>query len=572
MYEGLEKARKSTDSFLSIQQQQSNVVSDYMPAKSKFDWDSFGHHNEIESAKSEGGWADEFGSQNESAPLQAKGFNERISAGKPFDPYSGKKLNVPDTMAANIKNSFGVDPGKVSMLESSEVSKIGAKATTQGNVIRFAPGEFKPDTKEGQKLLGHELNHVREQAQGKIKANVEGTNVHYDPSHEASSDRAGEAFAGGTMNEAAPVSVGSGASAGGAAVQGLFRTVGAVSRVMGNLMPKIGPQREKPEDDPWEVATGLSDASTDMQAAEIVFNNHVYDRDTVTPQKEPKPPAKSRLGNKIRGNGSEKPAKGVRGLLNKARKGIANKVDSTVERAGNFKKKVGNIKEKVMNPRETLKGVKDSFSDKKRGKTLKKIRKGISKKVDSKFSASGMLGLASKGMYAKGIVNRIRNREFGEAVEDTGDFVGNKVGNSKGYKLGSAATKAGLGVLGKTKKGAKIGAKIGSIIPGKGTVIGAAIGGIAGAVIGSGVGKAAGRAIGRGVNAIGGGIRDGVNAVRNNVEERGGIRAVGRQALQGAAGGALAGGAIGGKKGAVIGGVAGGIRGLLGGGRRNNNE
>ena len=175
--------------------------------------------------------AEEFGFRPEESfrsepPVQGKGFRDKrpIShkIGKGDLGSSSKTLNISGNLYDNIQDSFGIDPSKLSLQESPEVSKMGAKATAQGNSIRFAPGEYKPNTKDGLKILGHELNHVREQAQGKIKPNVEGTNIHFDPSNEASSDRAGEAFASGELSGVAPVSIGN-AGAVGSAMQGFFR-------------------------------------------------------------------------------------------------------------------------------------------------------------------------------------------------------------------------------------------------------------------------------------------------------------------------------------------------------------
>ena len=125
-----------------------------------------------------------------------------------------------ESLSERIQYSFGINSNEISLYESSEVGIMGARATAQGNVIRFAPGEYNPDTTEGLKILGHELNHVCEQAESNVRANVEGTNIHFDPAHEATSDRMGEAFASGNLSGATPISI---ASAYGAAVQGLFR-------------------------------------------------------------------------------------------------------------------------------------------------------------------------------------------------------------------------------------------------------------------------------------------------------------------------------------------------------------
>ena len=174
-------------------------------------------------------WASKFGYSSEDVPevdhsdaepIQGFGLNPSRNASSGFgDTYSGKKLGMPGELSAKIKDSFGMDTSKLSILESPDVAKMGAKATAQGNVIRFAPGQFKPDTKDGLKMLGHELNHVKDQAKGNVKANVAGTNIHIDSAHESKSDRAGEAFASGALSSASPVSVGGGNAA--APVQGM---------------------------------------------------------------------------------------------------------------------------------------------------------------------------------------------------------------------------------------------------------------------------------------------------------------------------------------------------------------
>ncbi|MCL2399589.1 MAG: DUF4157 domain-containing protein [Defluviitaleaceae bacterium] len=187
-------------------------------------------------------WAEASGyykKRKNSVPLQGKGLgSELYESLQTSISDSGKKLDIPENLTESIQSGFGIDATKLSLRESSEVAKMGAQATAQGNVIRFAPGQYNPDTTEGQRILGHELNHVREQAQGKVKPNIEGTDIHFDPMNEAASDRAGEAFASGILNDASPVSIGQ-ASVGGEAVQGIFRSIfngiENASRFVGNL-------------------------------------------------------------------------------------------------------------------------------------------------------------------------------------------------------------------------------------------------------------------------------------------------------------------------------------------------
>ena len=57
--------------------------------------------------------------------------------------------------------------------ESSKAPEVGALAYTQGTDIHFAPGQFRPDTSCGQHLLGHELAHVVQQAEGRVQPTTE---------------------------------------------------------------------------------------------------------------------------------------------------------------------------------------------------------------------------------------------------------------------------------------------------------------------------------------------------------------------------------------------------------------
>ncbi|WP_235299120.1 eCIS core domain-containing protein [Portibacter marinus] len=86
--------------------------------------------------------------------------------------------------------------------DSPKASELGALAFAQGSDIHFAPGQFKPDTRSGQELIGHELGHVIQQKEGRVKPNFEakGTPVNNDPSLEKEADNFGVAFADSLQN------------------------------------------------------------------------------------------------------------------------------------------------------------------------------------------------------------------------------------------------------------------------------------------------------------------------------------------------------------------------------------
>ena len=116
-----------------------------------------------------------------------------------------KPLRLDGRTEKEVRRSFGLDPARISFAESPEVEAMGARAVARGNVISFAPGEFTPGTAEGRMVLGHELEHVRSQADG--EGPMTG-GVLEEPSFEAAADRAGAAFASGSLTSAGPVDAG----------------------------------------------------------------------------------------------------------------------------------------------------------------------------------------------------------------------------------------------------------------------------------------------------------------------------------------------------------------------------
>ncbi|GED57382.1 DUF4157 domain-containing protein [Brevibacillus formosus] len=118
--------------------------------------------------------------------------------------YSGSGRSLPDSVQAKMEKAFHTDFSDVQIHpESSVASQIGAVAFAQGNDIHFAPGTYQPETQSGQQLLGHELTHVVQQRQGRVKANVPDASlpINDDPALEAEADRYGSLAAAGTMTD-----------------------------------------------------------------------------------------------------------------------------------------------------------------------------------------------------------------------------------------------------------------------------------------------------------------------------------------------------------------------------------
>lgn len=85
---------------------------------------------------------------------------EQIGTGVPLDlstrGYFQQRLKVDLTQ---VRIHTGPDAAR-------EVGRLSAKAFTVGNHIAFAPGEYQPETPEGQELIAHELAHVAQQQGG----------------------------------------------------------------------------------------------------------------------------------------------------------------------------------------------------------------------------------------------------------------------------------------------------------------------------------------------------------------------------------------------------------------------
>ena len=110
-----------------------------------------------------------------------------------------KSNGIPDGVLQKMEASFGTSFADVNIHEGSQASDVGALAYTQGNDIHFAPGQYKPDSRSGQELLGHELAHVVQQREGRVKPNAEvaGVPLNDDKSLEAEADRLGAKAASG---------------------------------------------------------------------------------------------------------------------------------------------------------------------------------------------------------------------------------------------------------------------------------------------------------------------------------------------------------------------------------------
>ncbi|MCG8418012.1 MAG: DUF4157 domain-containing protein [Proteobacteria bacterium] len=98
-----------------------------------------------------------------------------------------------------MEGALGMDFSAVRVHEGEQATAIGALAYTQGTNIHFAPGHYQPSTRSGQELLGHELTHVVQQSQGRVRATgqMKGVKVNDDAGLEAEADVMGSRAARG---------------------------------------------------------------------------------------------------------------------------------------------------------------------------------------------------------------------------------------------------------------------------------------------------------------------------------------------------------------------------------------
>ncbi|WP_437509761.1 eCIS core domain-containing protein [Sorangium sp. So ce1099] len=75
---------------------------------------------------------------------------------------------MPPIVRRKMETFFGSDFSDVRVHVGPEASSIGALAFTVGSDIYFAPGQYEPESRRGQELLGHELTHVVQQREGRV--------------------------------------------------------------------------------------------------------------------------------------------------------------------------------------------------------------------------------------------------------------------------------------------------------------------------------------------------------------------------------------------------------------------
>jgi hypothetical protein len=153
------------------------------------------------------------------APVMRASASDAGYAGDMPAAASGGGAPMPAAVQARMEHALGADFSRVRIHEDPGAQAIGALAYTQGTDIHFAPGQYDPGSRRGQELLGHELTHVVQQAQGRVQATAQasGAAVNEDPALEREADETGARAARGEparVPGAAAASVGASASPG----------------------------------------------------------------------------------------------------------------------------------------------------------------------------------------------------------------------------------------------------------------------------------------------------------------------------------------------------------------------
>jgi hypothetical protein len=98
---------------------------------------------------------------------------------------------LPEPVRERMERAFGQDFSAVRVHVGPQAASLGAFAFTMGEGIWFAPGQWQPTSPRGLQLLGHELAHVVQQRQGRVKAPGGGVHIVQDKALEAEAERMG---------------------------------------------------------------------------------------------------------------------------------------------------------------------------------------------------------------------------------------------------------------------------------------------------------------------------------------------------------------------------------------------
>lgn len=138
--------------------------------------------------------------EDENKPIQGKSDQGKGNISGKEQSVATSTTSMDEGVKGKMENSFATSFQDVTIHKNDEsASQLGALAYTQGNNVHFAPGQYNPGTQEGKELLGHELTHVIQQRQGRVKPTKQGKGmpVNDNPSLENEADTFGKLAAKG---------------------------------------------------------------------------------------------------------------------------------------------------------------------------------------------------------------------------------------------------------------------------------------------------------------------------------------------------------------------------------------
>jgi hypothetical protein len=144
--------------------------------------------------------------ENELAAAVAAQLRALQRQSSPQHSTSAGGALLPPDVRADMEHALGADFSSVRVHQDGQAEAVGALAFTRGADIHFAPGRYDPHGSAGRQLIGHELAHVAQQAQGRVSATtqVNGQATNDDPALEQEADAKGAQAAAATSGAAAP--------------------------------------------------------------------------------------------------------------------------------------------------------------------------------------------------------------------------------------------------------------------------------------------------------------------------------------------------------------------------------
>lgn len=129
----------------------------------------------------------------------ARSAAARAPIKEPAPASDGPGRSMPHDVQAPLERAFDADFSAVRIHEGPEANALGAVAFTKGADIYFSHGRYSPYERRGLELLGHELAHVVQQSQGRVRATTQakGAEINDDPALEREADEWGARAARG---------------------------------------------------------------------------------------------------------------------------------------------------------------------------------------------------------------------------------------------------------------------------------------------------------------------------------------------------------------------------------------